>query len=138
MRGVRGGGAIWYFDGSGRGGCCLGSVAVVLSHRRLDVGLFDVGEWDTAIPMKFSLARNQRACPSQKFTGQKYIYTGSSDSSVYIYDLVSGAQVARLEYHDAPVRDCSWHPFYPMIISSSWDGDIAKWEFPGSDKPTAF
>lgn len=71
-------------------------------------------------------------------TGQKYIYTGSSDSSVYIYDLVSGAQVARLEYHDAPVRDCSWHPFYPMIISSSWDGDIAKWEFPGSDKPTAF
>ncbi|XP_030974970.1 LEC14B homolog isoform X2 [Quercus lobata] len=67
-------------------------------------------------------------------TGQKYIYTGSSDSSVYIYDLVSGAQVARLDYHDAPVRDCNWHPVYPMIISSSWDGDIVKWEFPGSDE----
>ncbi|KAF3958724.1 hypothetical protein CMV_016396 [Castanea mollissima] len=67
-------------------------------------------------------------------TGQKYIYTGSSDSSVYIYDLVSGAQVARLDYHDEPVRDCNWHPVYPMIISSSWDGDIVKWEFPGSDK----
>ncbi|KAF5452415.1 hypothetical protein F2P56_027415 [Juglans regia] len=66
-------------------------------------------------------------------TGQKYIYTGSSDSSVYIYDLVSGAQVARLDnYHDAPVRECSWHPFYPLIVSSSWDGDIARWEFPGS------
>ncbi|KAK9288345.1 hypothetical protein L1049_016798 [Liquidambar formosana] len=64
-------------------------------------------------------------------TGQKYIYTGSSDSSVYIYDLVSGAQVARLNHHEAPVRDCSWHPFYPMIISSSFDGIIAKWEFPG-------
>ena len=37
--------SIWYFDGSGCGGCCLGSVAVVLSHWRLDVGLFDVGEW---------------------------------------------------------------------------------------------
>ena len=39
------GGAIWYFDGSGRGVCCLGSVAVVLSHWRFDIGLFDVGEW---------------------------------------------------------------------------------------------
>uniref|UniRef100_A0A2N9IFK2 Uncharacterized protein n=1 Tax=Fagus sylvatica TaxID=28930 RepID=A0A2N9IFK2_FAGSY len=38
--------SIWYFDGSGRGGCCLGSVAVVLSHRRLDVGLFDVALLD--------------------------------------------------------------------------------------------
>jgi len=69
-------------------------------------------------------------------TGQKYIYTGSSDSSVYIYDLVSGAQVARLDYHEAPVRDCSWHPLYPTMISSSWDGDIAKWEFPGSGRQT--
>ncbi|XP_057963742.1 LEC14B protein isoform X2 [Malania oleifera] len=65
-------------------------------------------------------------------TGQKYIYTGSSDSCVYIYDLVSGAQVARLQHHNLPVRDCSWHPTYPMLVSSSWDGDIIKWEFPGT------
>ncbi|KAK4283567.1 hypothetical protein QN277_000504 [Acacia crassicarpa] len=70
-------------------------------------------------------------------TGQKYIYTGSSDGSVYIYDLVSGAQVAKLDHHEGPVRDCSWHPVYPMLISSSWDGDIVRWEFPGRDKPTA-
>ncbi|CAL0334650.1 unnamed protein product [Lupinus luteus] len=68
-------------------------------------------------------------------TGQKYIYTGSSDSSVYIYDLVSGAQVAKLDHHEAPVRDCSWHPFYPLMITSAWDGDIVRWEFPGSDEP---
>lgn len=67
-------------------------------------------------------------------TGQKYIYTGSSDGSLYIYDLVSGAQVARRHHHEAPVRDCSWHPFYPMIITSSWDGVIARWEFPGSNE----
>ncbi|KAK7245734.1 hypothetical protein RIF29_40583 [Crotalaria pallida] len=67
-------------------------------------------------------------------TGQKYIYTGSSDSSVYIYDLVSGAQVAKLDHHEAPVRDCSWHPFYPLMITSAWDGDIVRWEFPGSDE----
>lgn len=65
-------------------------------------------------------------------TGQKYIYTGSHDKCVYIYDLVSGAKVAKLEYHKSTVRDCSWHPYYPMLVSSSWDGDIVKWEFPGN------
>ncbi|PSR85171.1 LEC14B like [Actinidia chinensis var. chinensis] len=68
-------------------------------------------------------------------TGQKYIYTGSSDNSVYIYDLVSGTQVAKLDYHEDPVRDCSWHPFYPILVSSSWDCTIAQWEFPGSGQP---
>ncbi|KAK6254600.1 hypothetical protein SCA6_015905 [Theobroma cacao] len=67
-------------------------------------------------------------------TGQKYIYTGSSDGSLFIYDLVSGAQVASHHHHDAPVRDCSWHPFYPMMITSSWDGVIARWEFPGGNE----
>ncbi|XP_043719249.1 LEC14B homolog isoform X1 [Telopea speciosissima] len=70
-------------------------------------------------------------------TGQKYIYTGSNDHCVYIYDLVSGTQVARLEYHDSTVRDCSWHPSYPMLVSSSWDGIIAKWEFPGGREAPA-
>lgn len=68
-------------------------------------------------------------------TGQKYIYTGSSDCRVYIYDLVSGEIVARLENHAAPVRDCSWHPYYPTIVSSSWDGVLARWEFPGGCVP---
>ncbi|XP_076912980.1 LEC14B protein-like [Bidens hawaiensis] len=65
-------------------------------------------------------------------TGQKYIYTGSHDYCVYVYDLVSGAQVARLVHHKSTVRDCSWHPYYPTLVSSSFDGDIAKWEFPGN------
>ncbi|CAK7332909.1 unnamed protein product [Dovyalis caffra] len=70
-------------------------------------------------------------------TGQKYIYTGSSDCSVYIYDLVSGAVVATLDHHEGLVRDCSWHPLYPMMISSSWDGVIARWEFPGAGEAPA-
>ncbi|KAG8389407.1 hypothetical protein BUALT_Bualt02G0226000 [Buddleja alternifolia] len=65
-------------------------------------------------------------------TGQKYIYTGSHDSCIYIYDLISGAQVAKLQHHKSTVRDCSWHPSYPMLVSSSWDGDVVKWEFPGN------
>ncbi|OIT06950.1 PREDICTED: LEC14B protein [Nicotiana attenuata] len=64
-------------------------------------------------------------------TGQRYIYTGSHDTCIYIYDLVSGEQVAKLEHHGSTVRDCSWHPHYPMLVSSSWDGDVVKWEFPG-------
>lgn len=69
--------------------------------------------------------------------GQKYIYTGSNDGSVYIYDLVTGVVVAKLDHHMSAVRDCSWHPSYPMIVSSSWDGSVAKWEFPGSDEMPA-
>lgn len=45
---------------------------------------------------------------------------------------VTGAQVAKLEHHDLTVRDCSWHPYYPMLVSSSWDGTVARWEFPGN------
>ncbi|KAL0414662.1 UNVERIFIED_CONTAM: lec14b [Sesamum radiatum] len=70
-------------------------------------------------------------------TGQKYIYTGSTDSSVYVYDVVSGAQAAKLDFHEDPVRDCNWHPFQPMIVSSSWDGMIAGWEFPGNGENQA-
>ncbi|GLU07477.1 hypothetical protein SLE2022_244340 [Rubroshorea leprosula] len=70
-------------------------------------------------------------------TGQKYIYTGSHDSYVYIYDVVSGERVALLRHHGSIVRDCSWHPQYPMLVSSSWDGDVVKWEFPGNgEAPT--
>ncbi|KAK4477960.1 hypothetical protein RD792_017225 [Penstemon davidsonii] len=71
-------------------------------------------------------------------TGQKYIYTGSTDSSVYVYDVISGDQVAKLDYHEDPVRDCNWHPYYPMLVSSSWDGMLASWEFPGkAENPVA-
>ncbi|PKA62289.1 LEC14B like [Apostasia shenzhenica] len=71
-------------------------------------------------------------------TGQRYIYTGSHDNSVYIYDVVTGAQVARLDCHQLTVRDCSWHPYYPMLVSSSWDGLIARWEFSGNDEAPAW
>ncbi|XP_047949913.1 LEC14B homolog isoform X2 [Salvia hispanica] len=70
-------------------------------------------------------------------TGQRYIYTGSTDGCVYIYDVLSGNQVAKLDFHEDPVRDCNWHPFYPMLVTSSWDGTIARWEFPDNRESTA-
>lgn len=66
-------------------------------------------------------------------TGQRYIYTGSSNECVYIYDVVSGVQVAKLAFHRSIVRDCSWHPYYPMLVSSSWDCQIARWEYSEND-----
>lgn len=70
-------------------------------------------------------------------TGQKYIYTGSHDGCVYIYDVVTGNLVNKLKYHSSTVRDCSWHPLYPTLVSCSWDGTVAKWDhFAGEvDRP---
>ena len=70
-------------------------------------------------------------------TGQKYIYTGSYDASVCIYDVVSGSQVAKLQgHHHLAVRDCSWHPSDPMLVSSSWDGQVARWSRTRSKQDT--
>lgn len=61
-------------------------------------------------------------------TGHKYIYTGSHDGCVVIYDLLTGRQAATLKFHHSPVRDCSWHPRLPVLVTSSWDGNLLKWE----------
>jgi len=69
-------------------------------------------------------------------TAQKYIYSGSADSSVFIYDVLTGEVVAQLAHVDHtrtrqtiryPVRDVSWHPKYPMICSSCWNHEILLW-----------
>jgi len=61
-------------------------------------------------------------------TGQRYIYAGSADGGVYIWDVVSGSRVAVLEYHREVVRDCSWHPYLALLASVSFDGAICTWE----------
>mmetsp|Transcript_16905 Transcript_16905/g.59112 ORF Transcript_16905/g.59112 Transcript_16905/m.59112 type:complete len:689 (-) Transcript_16905:185-2251(-) len=61
-------------------------------------------------------------------TGQRYVYTGSADGNVYIYDALTAAIVARLVGHNALVRDVSWHPHEPILCSSSWDGTIGVWD----------
>ncbi|KAL1559702.1 LEC14B protein-like isoform X1 [Salvia divinorum] len=43
---------------------------------------------------------------------------------------MSGAQVAKLQHHGSAVRDCGWHLAHPVLVSSSWDGEVVKWEFP--------
>lgn len=60
-------------------------------------------------------------------TGQKYIYTGSYDKAIYIYDVLTGEVVSKLTGHEALIRDLSWHPYETQITSTSWDASIWNW-----------
>jgi WD repeat-containing protein 23 len=60
-------------------------------------------------------------------TGQRYVYCGSHDGAIYIYDIIQNVLLTRLPGHKAVVRDVDWHPYLPAIVSSSWDGTTALW-----------
>ena len=76
-------------------------------------------------------------------TGQRYVYTGSSDGRIHIYDLLTGEVAMRLpqegptsgadaSYYGrqrvgAPARDVSWHPKFPVIASTSFDRTVKVW-----------
>lgn len=54
-------------------------------------------------------------------TGNRFIYTGCSTGRVLIYDTLSGRIVRKIESHSDLVRDVSWHPSRPEIVSASFD-----------------
>ncbi|CAG8507502.1 5693_t:CDS:10 [Ambispora gerdemannii] len=67
-------------------------------------------------------------------TGQSYLYTGSEDGNVHIYGL-DGRIVQKLDVgvavypntrirssHRPVTRDVSWHPYLPILTSTSWLG----------------
>ncbi|KAL0481046.1 hypothetical protein AKO1_013680 [Acrasis kona] len=70
--------------------------------------------------------------PAQS-TGQRYLYTGSKDGCVYVFDVLTGEIVNRLAHHGNVVRDVSWHPYLPMMLSSSWDCTVNHWTYRKSD-----
>jgi len=63
-------------------------------------------------------------------TGQQYIYTGSRDGCVYVYETLTGKLVHRLPGQEGVVRDVSWHPYEPSLCSVSWDGTVVLRSFP--------
>ncbi|KAK9834848.1 hypothetical protein WJX81_003498 [Elliptochloris bilobata] len=69
-------------------------------------------------------------------TAQRYVYAGSADGAVRIWDVVTAKEVAALAYHREIVRDCSWHPTLPLLASVSWDGTIVTWGPPRDDPST--
>lgn len=55
----------------------------------------------------------------QHSTGQRYIYSGSADGCIYVFDCLTGDITARLEGHSRTVRDVSWHPTAPILTGSA-------------------
>lgn len=87
-------------------------------------------------------------------TDSRYVYTGSADGSVYVYNLDSTLaqkiDVGKATLHTRPrptqeelersywgmrgggawdtvVRDVSWHPYAPVIAATSWNGYGTLW-----------
>ena len=71
-----------------------------------------------------ALAPRQRPMET---TGQRYVFSGSACGAVYVYDVLTGEVAAKLQYHNAVVRDCDWHPSQPVLASVGWDGYVARW-----------
>jgi len=62
-------------------------------------------------------------------TGQRYIYAGSACGGVYIFDALTGNCESILQGHSSCVRDSSWHPYLPEIVTSSWDFSLCRWTY---------
>jgi WD repeat-containing protein 23 len=62
-------------------------------------------------------------------TAQKYVYTGSADGRVYVYDVVTGNLVEIFAMKpNGLTRDVRWHPFEPMIVSPDFYGKLCVWQ----------
>lgn len=62
-------------------------------------------------------------------TGERYIYTGSHDGVIRIFDSVTGKAVRGLHSpSNEVIRDCAWHPEEPLIAAVSWRGEVLKFE----------
>jgi WD repeat-containing protein 23 len=66
-------------------------------------------------------------------TGQRFVYSGSADGKVFIYDTFTGKKVSVLETTNVDedfgmgedvCRDVSWHPYHPYIAATSFDQKI--------------
>jgi WD repeat-containing protein 23 len=57
------------------------------------------------------------------------VYSGSKDGKLPIYDLLTGeeAMILQSKGTNAVARDVSWHPTYPVIASTSFEGEINTW-----------
>ncbi|CAG9333067.1 unnamed protein product [Blepharisma stoltei] len=69
-------------------------------------------------------------------TGNRFIYSGSCEGNVYIFDSITGKTVRILEDtvrvlppEKKLVRDVSWHPFIPLICATSFRRKILSYSF---------
>mmetsp|Transcript_62336 Transcript_62336/g.76354 ORF Transcript_62336/g.76354 Transcript_62336/m.76354 type:complete len:370 (+) Transcript_62336:30-1139(+) len=69
-------------------------------------------------------------------TNNKYVYCGSSNNKIYIYETNTGKLFKTLYGHNDIVRDVTWHPYQPIIVSAAWDGNVIRWGIGQSSKKT--
>jgi WD repeat-containing protein 23 len=73
-------------------------------------------------------------------TGSRYVIAGSNNNTACIYETLTGEIAAILGGdatradggvgpHTDVVRDVSWHPWKPEIVTTSWDGSCRLWSF---------
>lgn len=63
-------------------------------------------------------------------TGQRYLYSGSADGSVYIFDTLTGEIAEKLindQTRGIVCRDISWHPKFPVLASTDFNGFLNVW-----------
>lgn len=56
------------------------------------------------------------------------MHVADSLCCVLAADIVTGQVVRKLKYHKEVVRDCHWHPDQPMLVTTSFDGSVVKWD----------
>jgi WD40 repeat protein len=59
----------------------------------------------------------------------RFIASGSEDSRGYVYDLRQGTLLQKLTGATDVVTDCLFHPFQPVIFTSSFDGRLRYYSF---------
>lgn len=57
----------------------------------------------------------------------EYVWAGSEDGSIYVWDFVSAKVVKTLTGHKGPVSSLAYHPKDDIVISASHDGTIRVW-----------
>ena len=68
-------------------------------------------------------------------TGQRFVYSGSANGKVYVYDTFTGKKVAEIgasdedENDEAVCRDVSWHPYLPIIAATSFDCSVHQYYY---------
>ena len=91
------------------------------------IGQFNFGmhrqgsRWE--IPFKGTLIQS-----CQLHSHQKYIVSGSDDSTIQLWDVQTGGQVGNtLQEHTDLVRSVAFSPDGRHIVSGSFDGTIQLW-----------